>query len=795
MKKYSGFTLLEILLYVVIGGVTLAIAVFSFAQLNRLSTSFRVSNELNQTGKSIIDQIQNIVNQADTVVSPKLGANPDKTLILRKGNVDTTITQSENNIVVSYSDSAPSFNLNPIGILAINTPSPTLSFEQVDVQNNKTNDNIAKTIKLKFNLKYNKPAFSSYEYEAEKAFETTLQLSKKTAAFEPILNTYPTGANGVAYGLRKLAGFNTDPNVLSSAYNGPAIRVRRGDSIGSSTYDNAEMDIGFNSRGDLDIVALQNFVGYQNFLNYSEDITTTGGWTLNNIATISGQASTFNMTDSGLYGERFNGYYNDNVTFFDTATKQGDTNLTSGINNFTSNADSYSWQWVGYFLPPTTGIYTFFTSSDDASHLWIGDNAVSGYTTANAVVNNGGLHGVQERSGTISLNAGQYYPIRIMFGENGGGDIMTVSFSGPGITKTTNGTGYYFGGRYFLNNSINNPNNYISPDGTNNAEKVNLNTGNTQRFILKDTNIVSGATYTDSYYVKANNNYNFVQIATSTGFSTTAYQNYNLSNGTLGSSFGVTAGQANIQSVGNGWYRISLSATATASGAGRMVLAIVNSANSARLENVNLANATDSIFVWGAMRHLNNSLTSPPKTYQKTLANANAGDGYITTWYDQSGNNNNAIQTSKSAQPKIVDGVTGRVLQNNKPSIRFDGSDDQLVTNLFDNATNSTTFFIASRANNQSFMARSNNYATLGATDLFNIYYINKSSAATDPKNSLNLYTAIRTSAINSTLNIGAGSAGNFLNGHISEIILYNGNKLANKLDIENNLRDYYGTP
>jgi len=622
MKKYSGFTLLEILLYVVIGGVTLAVAVFSFAQLNRLSTSFRVNNELNQTGSSIISQIQNIINEADTIISPKLGNNPDNTLVLRKGNVDTTITQSDNNIVVSYSDSTPSFNLNPAGILAVNTPSPTLSFEQIDTQENKDPNNISQTLKLKFTLRYNKPAFSSYEYEAEKAFETSIQLSQKTTAFEPILNKYPTGANGVAYGLRKLAGFNTNTNLLSSAYNGPAIRVRR-----DTGLDQSEIDIGFNSRGELDTVALQNFVGYQNFFNYSEDITSpNGGWSLNNITTIS-------------------------------------------------------------------------------------DNT-------------------------------------------------------------------------------------IAPDGTNTAEKVNLNTGNTQRFILKDTNIVSGATYTDSYYVKANNNYNFVQIATSTGFSTTAYQNYNLSNGTLVSSSGVTAGQANIQSVGNGWYRISLSATATAFGAGRMVLAIVNSATSARLENVNVANTTDSIFVWGAMRHLGNTL----KTYQKTTINANTGDGYISTWYDQSGNKNNAIQTNTSAQPKIVDGVTGIVLQNNKPAIRFDGSDDQLATNLFDNATNSTVFFIAIRlTNNQSFMARSNNYATLGATDLFNPYYLNKSSTSATPgsdtKNSLNLYTAIRTSAINSTLNIGAGSTGNFLNGHISELIIYDGNKLANKLDIENNLRDYYGTP
>jgi type II secretory pathway pseudopilin PulG len=640
MKKYSGFTLLEILLYVVIGGVTLAVAVFSFAQLNRLSTSFRVNNELNQTSNSIISQIQNIINEADTIISPKLGADADETLVLRKNNIDTTITQSDNNIVVSYSDSTPSFNLNPIGILAVNTPSPTLSFEQIDTKENKDTTNIAQTLKLKFTLRYNKPAFSSYEYEAEKAFETTLQLSKKSTAFEPILNTYPTGANGVAYGLRKLAGFNTNTNVLSSAYNGPAIRVRR-----DAGLDQSEMDIGFNSRGELDTVALQNFVGYQNFFNYSEDITSpTGGWSLNNITTIS-------------------------------------------------------------------------------------DNT-------------------------------------------------------------------------------------IAPDGTNTAEKVNLSVGNNNKSISKNTNLTSGSIYTDSYYVRAkdnnndgnfNNDDNFVQIAPDINFfptnitTPTAYQNYNLrDNGILANkSNDIVENQSKIEKVGNnGWYRISLSYKAERSNSGGMVLSILNADIQARVPAINITTATDSIFVWGGMRHLGNSL----KPYQQTLINANTGDGYITTWYDQSGNKNNAIPTNPSAQPKIVDGVTGIVSQNNKPSIRFDGSDDQLINTSFDNTSNSTAFFIASRlANNQSFMARSTNYATLGTTDLFNPYYLNKSSTVagtgTDTKNTLNLYTAIRTSAINSTLNIGAGSTGNFLNGHISELIMYDGNKLDNKLDIENNLRDYYGTP
>jgi hypothetical protein len=49
-----------------------------------------------------------------------------------------------------------------------------------------------------------------------------------------------------------------------------------------------------------------------------------------------------------------------------------------------------------------------------------------------------------ERSGTASLVAGQYYPIRIQFGENQQGDNMIVSFSNPGLAKTTAGQGFFY---------------------------------------------------------------------------------------------------------------------------------------------------------------------------------------------------------------------------------------------------------------------------------------------------------------------------------------------------------------
>lgn len=145
---------------------------------------------------------------------------------------------------------------------------------------------------------------------------------------------------------------------------------------------------------------------------------------------------------AGLYRTTYSGYFNDTPTWFATATATAtavDTSLTIG-----SIPTTTSIQFLGYFLARTTETYTFYTTSDDASYLWGGSFAAAGFTTANALVNNGGLHGNQERSGTIALTAGVYYPVRIQCGNNGGAGDISVAFSSPSIAKTTDFTDFIF---------------------------------------------------------------------------------------------------------------------------------------------------------------------------------------------------------------------------------------------------------------------------------------------------------------------------------------------------------------
>jgi hypothetical protein len=69
-------------------------------------------------------------------------------------------------------------------------------------------------------------------------------------------------------------------------------------------------------------------------------------------------------------------------------------------------------------------------------------------------------------------------------------------------------------------------------------------------------------------------------------------------------------------------------------------------------------------------------------------------NGFVTTWYDQSGNANNQIQTTAINQPKIVDSGTV-ILQGGNPSILFDGSNDFFEKTNYDfNTSNFTAISI-----------------------------------------------------------------------------------------------------
>lgn len=182
------------------------------------------------------------------------------------------------------------------------------------------------------------------------------------------------------------------------------------------------------------------------------------------------------------------------------------------------------------------------------------------------------------------------------------------------------------------------------PEGGTNARKLvvgGATNGTTACFITDNTSLTNGTTYTQSLWAKANvagNFYSVVQIAPSTGF-TQAYRNFNLSNGTLGSG-DIPESDCKIEQYPDGWYRVSVTRTATSTISGRMAIAIVDSPTSGRLASISTGSANnDGIYIWGAQLEVSSFPTSLIKTTGSSATRA-ADFGFITgdsfsSWFNQ----------------------------------------------------------------------------------------------------------------------------------------------------------------
>ena len=99
-----------------------------------------------------------------------------------------------------------------------------------------------------------------------------------------------------------------------------------------------------------------------------------------------------------------------------------------------------------------------------------------------------------------------------------------------------------------------------SPDGTKNADKFIENTANDSHAVLSAISNTSGQQYTVTIYAKAGER-NWFLIYVGGGPAQGKF--FNLSNGTLGSVLGNAPNDSSIINEGNGWYRCSITYTAT----------------------------------------------------------------------------------------------------------------------------------------------------------------------------------------------------------------------------------------
>ena len=134
---------------------------------------------------------------------------------------------------------------------------------------------------------------------------------------------------------------------------------------------------------------------------------------------------------NGLYRRTYSGYFADNVNYFDGATPTAAVADPSPV-SAGAIATTTSYQWLGYWLATANTVLgdgnTYFQlTSDDASYMWIGNTALTGYTIGNALIDNGGIHSSFTVDGITPMTVGVYYPIRIQYGNNAGSSAFLVT--------------------------------------------------------------------------------------------------------------------------------------------------------------------------------------------------------------------------------------------------------------------------------------------------------------------------------------------------------------------------------
>jgi len=133
----------------------------------------------------------------------------------------------------------------------------------------------------------------------------------------------------------------------------------------------------------------------------------------------------------------------------------------------------------------------------------------------------------------------------------------------------------------------------VSPDGGTNASLLTEGSLGTAE-INQVTTISSGATFTDSVFLKRGNN-DWMRIEADDAVGNGARTYVNLATGVLGTTSNVgtgTGATATIQDVGNGWYRISLTTTVAASIIGKIRIISAASNGGSRVNNA-------TYYAWG----------------------------------------------------------------------------------------------------------------------------------------------------------------------------------------------------
>jgi hypothetical protein len=195
-------------------------------------------------------------------------------------------------------------------------------------------------------------------------------------------------------------------------------------------------------------------------------------------------------------------------------------------------------------------------------------------------------------------------------------------------------------------------------------------------------------------------------------------------------------------------------------------------------------------------------------------------NGFVTTWYDQSGNGNNATQTNALYQPQIVS--AGNLLTiNGKAKLDFNNNNYFNITPFSYNAAHFNSF-VGKRESSGRILVGLAGAQYLWALYSNDLYYLQGNSSgyqgsnSTDTSTAYSLLTGLRESGgsmklyknasliastfVSSALGTGINKIGWYdtvptakTYGILQEIVYYNSAQETNRNGIETNINSYYG--
>lgn len=296
----------------------------------------------------------------------------------------------------------------------------------------------------------------------------------------------------------------------------------------------------------------------------------------------------------------------------------------------------------------------------------------------------------------------------------------------------------------------------IAPSGTQSADKIIEDSTTNSHLIYQAVTYSSGVAYTASVYLKkAERNYAWIMFPIGNGFAANYGISIDLTTGAVSTSGATAPTSYTVENSGNGWWRVSITATTNAT-SGRS--AYIGTGTSHTVFQSYLGDGSSGVYVWGAQLEAGASATSYIRTVGTSLTrNADiatiTGPNFSDWWQAGIGG------VTARARPSTVVGT--------RPWLQFDdGTVDNLIA-LRGNTTNPELYIKATTDQAQidaGTIAANTTYSLTGWWQTNDCKArLDSGAAVVDTSATIPTVTQAR-----------LGSDGtNYLNGHLASIAYY----------------------